>query len=229
LPTPQLWLVPWDPPEHAGVCSDTWSEHAALASALSASEQHWADRLPAPQRWRYAMSRAAMRHLLSGVLDVAALQVPLHSPPGKPPQLAPQQGFVSLSHARGAALIAWSPAAIGVDVEAADRSFDARALLQRFFPLQEQRQLQALPAEPLRQAVLRSWIAKEAAIKWRQRSLAQELTAWSFEHASGLLHHCSEALTLKPCEGLCQRWRWAAAGESLESLQVAPLIWRFES
>lgn len=210
--------MPWERPEPA-----------VLAGALSASELLWAERLSAAQRWRYGMSRAAMRHLLSGVLDVAALQVPLHSPPGKPPQLPPEQGFVSLSHARGAALIAWSPAAIGVDLEAADRSFDARALMQRFFPLQEQRQLQALAAEPLRQAVLRSWLAKEAAIKWRQRSLAQELTAWSFEHASGLLHHCSEPVVLKPCEGLCQRWRWAAAGESLEGQLPAPLIWRFES
>lgn len=218
MPTPQLWLVPWERPEPA-----------VLAGALSASELLWAERLSEAQRWRYGMSRAAMRHLLSGVLDVAALQVPLHSPPGKPPQLPPGQGFVSLSHARGAALIAWSPAAIGVDLEAADRSFDARALMQRFFPLQEQRQLQALAAEPLRQAVLRSWLAKEAAIKWRQRSLAQELTAWSFEHASGLLHHCSEPVVLKTCEGLCQRWRWAAAGESLEGQLAAPLIWRFES
>ena len=32
--------------------------------------------------------------------------------------------------------------------------------------------------EPLRQAVLRQWVAKEAAIKWDRSSLARDLAHW---------------------------------------------------
>ena len=218
LSTPQLWLVPW-----------ATSSPQGLSNALADGELRWAEALPPARRLRYIISRAALRYLLSAVLDEPPLQVPLHSPPGQPPQLPGGLGFVSLSHGRDAVLLAWAPEPIGVDLEAADRRFEARALMQRFFAPQEQEQLQGLAAEPLRQAVLRSWLVKEAAIKWRQRSLAADLMAWSFDHYSGLLHHRDDRLVLKPSEGNCLHWRWAAVGESLQGLEAGPLVWRFEA
>ena len=194
---------------------------------LSDQEQRWGEVLPQLRRERYWSSRAAMRQLLAPLLDLEPLRVPLHSPPGQPPQLSSACGWVSLSHAEAALLIGWSPLPIGVDLEAAARRFEAQALLQRFFPPLEQQQLALLEAEPLRQAVLRSWVVKEAAIKWRQRSIAEELSRWVFDHASGELWQLADDTRLRPREGLVAGWRWAAVGEGLEQLPSAPLTWPF--
>jgi phosphopantetheinyl transferase len=166
-----------------------------------------------------------MRLRLAAVLDLPPQQVPLHSPPGAPPRLPQGCGWVSLSHAADALLIAWSPQPVGVDLERGDRRFDARALMQRFFPEAEQRQLAALGPEPLRRAVLRSWLCKEAAIKWRQRGLAQELSSWCLEHQHGQLSHGGEGITVHPREGELDGWCWAAVGPGLEATGPAPLIW----
>lgn len=217
LPSPQLWFVPLVP-----------RAPGALPSQLSAQERGWGEPLPAPRRQQYWCSRAVMRQLLSGVLGCTPLQLPLHSPPGEPPQLEPGHGSVSLSHTSGALLIGWSPLPIGVDLELLDRRFDALALMRRFFPAAEQQQLLAMASHQLNAAVLRSWLAKEAAIKWRQRTIAGELAQWTFDHHSGLLRHCSDGLKLQPLEGAVESCCWAVVGEGLEQGQLIPQTWPFE-
>jgi phosphopantetheinyl transferase len=91
--------------------------------------------------------------------------------------------------------MASAPNPIGVDLECADRSLRARALIGRFFPEPECRQLQDWPESRRREAVLRCWVLKEAAIKWRCRTLAQEFTHWGFDHHSGDLSNRVEAPT----------------------------------
>lgn len=222
LTPPQLWLLSpvgrGLPPGDGGV-ADTPPD------VLSPQERCWGAALPPLRRGQYWRSRQAMRLRLAGVLDLPPLQVPLHSPPGEPPRLPKGCGWVSLSHAADGLLIAWSPQPVGVDLERGERRFDARALMQRFFPDDEQRQLAALDPEPLRRAVLRSWLCKEAAIKWRQRGLAQELSCWALDHQRGLLRHGGEGLTVQPCEGQLAGWCWAAVGPGLEAAGFAPVIW----
>jgi phosphopantetheinyl transferase len=222
LTPPQLWLVPPAGRVLAPVDGDAAD---APHDALSPQERCWGAALPPLRRHQYWRSRLAMRLRLAAVLDLPPQQVPLHSPPGAPPQLPQGHGWVSLSHAADALLIAWSPQPVGVDLERGDRRFDARALMQRFFPEAEQRQLAGLGPEPLRWAVLRSWLCKEAAIKWRQRGLAQELGCWALDHHCGLLRHGGEGLTVQPCEGLLAGWCWAAVGLGLEATGLAPVIW----
>jgi 4'-phosphopantetheinyl transferase len=224
LKRPQLWLVPPPAPGDAawgGGAAGDWS------GLLSAEELAWGEALPLRRQGQYWRSRAALRQVLAPLLALPALQIPLHCPPGQPPQLGAGLGWVSLSHGGNATLIAWSATAIGVDLEAADRRFDALALMRRFYPPQEQRQLEVLAPEALQQAVLRSWLAKEAAIKWRQRSLAQELGDWCFDHRLGLLRHGADGTELCPLLGGHGRWRWAAAGIGLGPLAAGPLIWPF--
>ncbi len=218
LKSPQLWFVPPPGPRQA-------PRDGGAPEVLSAQERGWAAALPPLRRWHYWRSRQAMRLLLAGVLDLPPRQVPLHSPPGAPPRLARGWGAVSLSHAADALLIGWSPRPIGVDLERSDRRFEARSLMQRFFPAVEQRQLEPLAAEPLRRAVLRSWVCKEAAIKWRQRGLAQELACWSLDHQGGQLRHGQEGITVQPREGRLEGWCWAAVGPGLELPGPAPVIW----
>jgi len=214
----QLWFLPPCGPVQT-------PDVGAAPDVLSTQERSWGAALPPLRRGLYWRSRRAMRLRLGAVLDLPPRQVPLHSPPGEPPQLPSGCGWVSLSHAAEALLIAWSPQPVGVDLERCDRRFDARALMLRFFPVAEQRQLAALQDEALRRAVLRSWLCKEAAIKWRQRGLAQELSSWCLDHERGQLSHGVEGIAVQPREGRLEGWCWAAVGPGLEAPGRAPVIW----
>jgi len=206
---PQLWFhaeALAQHPESSG--PGGWQVEAAL----SPQEWTWSRALPVPLARRYRRSRGLLRQHLARLLACEPAAVPLHSPPGAPPQLAAGAGWVSLSHSQQALLLAWSPLPIGVDLEADTRPLAAAALLRRFFPAVEQAQLQHLPPPQLRQAVLRSWVHKEAAIKARQCTLAEELSHWWFDHQRGQLQHLGEGAGLACSSGLWGGWRWAAAG-----------------
>jgi phosphopantetheinyl transferase len=116
-----------------------------------------------------------------------------------------------------------------VDLESDDRRLAARALMQRFYPDPEQRQLVDLEGEPLRTAVLRSWLVKEAVIKARHSSLARELPLWWLDHAGGSLHHVATDRVVRPLEGALPGWRWAAVGEAFRLQLPGPLTWHFEA
>ena len=189
----QLWLLPL---------------HGAALGVLSAQEMVWGQALAPLGGQRYWHSRAAMREVLAEVLGCGPAAVPLHSPPGEPPQL--EGGWVSLSHSRDGVLLGYAPVPIGVDLERLDRPLDGRALAERFFPREEVEQLRQLPGDRLRLAVLTSWVAKEAAIKWRQRTLAEELSGWRFDNGDGRLHHQGEGWELTPQLGQGSGWLWAA-------------------
>ena len=195
---PQLWLLPL---------------HGGDLASLSARELGWAEQLSPRQGCRYRLSRAALRQVLAGVLRCDPAVVPLHSPPGKPPRLAAGLGWVSLSHSGDGLLIGYSRKPIGVDLETLRRPFDARGLMRRFFPITEQSQLERLEGEGLREAVLTSWVLKEAAIKWRQRTLAAELSLWCYDHLSGRLQHRVDGVQPESYSAVLGCWRWAAVGD----------------
>jgi 4'-phosphopantetheinyl transferase len=197
VPPPQLWLCPL---------------RGADLSSLSALERDWGDGLPEVQRLRYRHSRAALRQQLAAVLGLRPAHVPLHSPPGRPPSLAEGLGWISLSHSGEGLLIGYSRQPIGVDLEPADRPLDAVGLMRRFYPVAEQVRLEGLHGEGLRQAVLTSWVLKEAAIKWRQRSLAAELSQWCYDNSRHRLQHLGDGMQPDCCSALHAGWRWAAVG-----------------
>lgn len=175
---------------------------------LSPQEIAWGEALAPAGRKRYWQSRAVMRQVLAAALDCSPQVVPLRSPPGQPPEL--EGGWVSLSHSGEGLLVGYAPRPIGVDLEWRHRRLDGAALMQRFFPAQEVAHLQGLAGDALRQAVLTSWVAKEAVIKWRRRSLAEELGAWCFDHGSARLRHLIEGLEVTPAMGCSGGWLWAS-------------------
>jgi 4'-phosphopantetheinyl transferase len=195
--SPQLWLRPLQ-----GVC----------ATGLSERELAWGRQLAPAQRRRYWQSRAALRQLVARCVGCEAGAVPLHSPPGAPPRLEASAGCVSLSHSGAMLLVGWWSLPFGLDLEPARRPLAAAAIARRYFPSGEWDELRGLETEPLRQAVLRSWVLKEAAIKWRHRSLASELADWHYHHRCGVLRHRGEGLT-PPCHwGERQGWLWGLVG-----------------
>jgi phosphopantetheinyl transferase len=105
-----------------------------------------------------------------------------------------------------------------VDLEAMERPLLARALVDRFFPPEERRQLQDLEGAELRRAVLESWVLKEAAIKWRSGSLAADLRYWSWDRRRRLLMdlRCQQAAPHR-CE-LRRGWLCAAVGEAVDRI-----------
>jgi 4'-phosphopantetheinyl transferase len=195
---PLLWLFPSGGGETA---------------CLSAPERRWSDALPPLRRRRYRHSRTVLRQVLAGVLRCAPAAVPLHSPPGEPPRLKGGKGWISLSHGGDGLLIGYSREPIGVDLEPVGRPLDPAGVMRRFFPSPEQAQLERMAGEGLRDAVLTSWVLKEAAIKWRQRTLAAELSLWCYDHRAGRLHHLGDGAQPECRWGVLEGWRWGVVGQ----------------
>ncbi len=206
FPEPRLWL---------GCLAD------ADPTCLSPEELAWGADLAGAQAHRYRSSRAALRQVLGLALQLPPPRVPLHSPPGQAPRLAAGLGWISLSHSGDGVLIGYSREPIGVDLEPEARPLDAAALMRRFYPPAEQEQLRRCPTDGLRQAVLTSWVLKEAAIKWRRRSLAAELLQWCYDHGSGRLLHLAEGLQPACSTGVLDGWRWAAVGAGCGTVTLA--------
>lgn len=201
----QLWIT----------CLAVEPDGASMA-ALSDAELGWSEPLSPPLRRRYRLSRTQLRHCLAPILDCAADRVPLHSPPGDVPLLGQGCGCVSISHSGSGLLLAWSPEPIGVDLEHSRRRLAADSLMRRFFPEAECRQLAALEEDDQRQAVLRSWVLKEAAIKCGRGSLAQDLSALRFDHHHQQLWREPDRSPLPSCGGQVGEWLWAAVGAGVE-------------
>jgi phosphopantetheinyl transferase len=127
---------------------------------------------------------------------------------------------VSLSHSGTSLLLGFSAAPIGVDLEPAARPLPAEALMRRCFPAEEVAQLNRLSPEQRRGAVLTSWVLKEAAIKWRRRSLASDLARWRLDHDSGRLIHRQDGLEPACSSGLVGGWRWAAVGAGAQAISL---------
>lgn len=205
----RLWLEP------LATAAGDGADGVEAAEILSDQEQAWAAGLAAPRRQAYATSRRLLRRRLAAVLACAAEAVPLHSPPGARPLLPEGAGWVSLSHSGGALLVGWSPRPIGVDLEWAARPLAAAALIARYFPSEERQRLQLLPAARQREVALRSWTVKEAAIKWRGRTLAAELRHWGWDERCGRLRHAETALEPPVAIRNQGGWLCAAVGDGV--------------
>ena len=190
-----LWMQQIGPDAPAGDLVVSSQEHA-FAAGLTASRAQ-----------QFLASRGWMRSCLSTLHGVDPLEVPLSAPPGAPPQLPNEWGHVSLSHCADACLLGWSQQPIGVDLERADRKLHAAAaLVRRFFTEFEQGELMELEGDQLRQQVLDRWLVKEAAIKWQQGSLAQDLCFW--EVSSNLRTATHHDLHFKVAAQLWSQGEW---------------------
>ena len=67
---------------------------------ISLQEIKWKEKLSATRSFQFEHSRGYVREALSNILEKRALEIPLNSPPGLPPDLPSEMGCVSFSHCR---------------------------------------------------------------------------------------------------------------------------------
>ncbi|MEC8215341.1 MAG: 4'-phosphopantetheinyl transferase superfamily protein [Cyanobacteriota bacterium] len=190
---------------------------------LSQQESVWASGLTGGRSEQFRRSRSWLRACLSDCLGVPSQRIPLTAPPGMAPSLEPGWGHVSISHTRDALLLGWSREAIGVDIERADRCFNAAALARRFFHPEDRASWTGLSSDALRREVLRQWIGKEAAIKWQKGSLAMDLGRWSWSHSQAHARHPDQGLQVKLRHMTVGHWWLAIANNALEAGQT-PMV-----
>ncbi|MFC5908823.1 4'-phosphopantetheinyl transferase family protein [Streptacidiphilus monticola] len=171
-----LWLV------------DT-AAHAAWASALGDSVLSTAERARAAgfhredDRRDYVVSHVALRVVLgarTGVRPAAVAFTRAACPgcggPHGRPELADGAAEFSLSHARGAALVAVAAGVVGADVELLPAA-DVLADLTTALHPREQQELALLPTEGRPAAFTRAWSRKESYLKALGTGLSRDPAA----------------------------------------------------
>ena len=154
---------------------------SASLKPISVQELKWKQKLTSSRSIQYEHSRGYVREALSHILGMAPLDIPIISPPGLPPELPLEMGYVSFSHCKDGLLIGWSISNIGVDIERSDRFFEAKRIVEKFFSGNERQLLKGLNGEQLNAEVLKLWVRKEAAIKWQRGSIFSDLSKWIFK------------------------------------------------
>ena len=153
---------------------------SASIKPISDEEMLWRKTLSNHRSMEYEHSRGYLRETLSQIWDMPPLGIPLNAPPGKPPILPSGMGFVSISHCIDCLLIGWSIEKIGVDLERADRSFNAPKIMFNFYSHKENLLLNNFKGEELRKKVLKYWVSKEAAIKCQKGVIFKDIKNWFY-------------------------------------------------
>jgi 4'-phosphopantetheinyl transferase len=182
------------------------------ASALSQDEIARGARFHrAEDRARFTLTRAALRHLLSGA---AALEpdelVFVTGPHGKPALAGRPDLHFNVSHSGALALIGISARRpVGVDIERVRTDIDDLALAEAFFCTAEHRFLDSLDDAARRAAFYRIWTCKEAVLKALGRGITENLKDFrvrlgqngvDLEPQPGCLAHALAAVRAAPVD-----------------------------
>ena len=202
-----IWLVPID----------------AFLQPISSQEIAWKEKLPLNKSIQYQHSRGYVRDALSHVFRMSALDIPIISPPGVPPKLPNEMGYVSFSHCTDVLLIGWSEENIGVDIERFDRVFEADKIVKKIFSRKEIGLLKDLNDKEFNAEVLKLWVRKEAAIKWQKGSIFKDLSKWILQLGSNKIENKIDGYNLKSFLINHDNWYISIAYNN-DSLIVSPII-----
>src|SRR6266850_420662 len=136
---------------------------------LSDDERRRAEQFRFPvHRDRFVIARASLRRILAGYLHVEPTELTFaYSEFGKPSLVAPQTNIrFNASRSNEKALIACTrEREIGVDIEKIREDLEVDDLARRFFSVEENDRLRAVPPDLRHLAFLRCWTCKEAFLK----------------------------------------------------------------
>ena len=149
---------------------------------ISKEEEKISQLLGNKQSIQFKQSRGYIRKVLSKLFNLSPLEVPLKATYGKPPELAKDYGYLSLSHCKDIILIGWSKAKIGIDIERKDRNILSKKIANRFFNSYENEILNQFKYQEYDFQVLKRWVIKESLIKWQRGKISFDLEKWSFDN-----------------------------------------------
>ena len=191
---------------------------------ISSEEKKWVQKLTPSRGLIYHFSRGCLRHAMSHMTGLEALDIPLKADPGEPPILAEGWGHISMSHCSDALLIGWSSSKIGVDIERKDRQFQAYKLSKRFFSKDENSEIANLTPNQAKELVLKRWVVKEAAVKWQRGKIANNINQWIWKNkSSSMAHHKKLGHKVKVYAQNHDQWTYAIAIDE-DSITRKPII-----
>ena len=144
-------------------------------TTLSLNEEEWSKKLSYGRANQYLFTRYLLRKLLSEVLNRTIYDVPLFAPPGMPPKLLNNLGYVSISHTKTKVLLAFSTDNIGIDIEEKNRIFKTERILNKFSK-SNKKILKKNKSKFLKEDVLRQWVIKESAVKLFEESIFKNIS-----------------------------------------------------
>lgn len=173
------WTRPLEIPHLATDDVHIWriplNEHDATTAArvLSKEEQTRCARMLAIPRIRFSCTRAAMRNILAGYLNLQPDTLVFASGKHGKLFLPDHRLYFNVSHAGDIAVFAaCRHAEIGVDIEKVDSARALREISARFFSDAEQRALATCAGSDYTRGFFRCWSRKEAVIKALGEGLA---------------------------------------------------------
>ena len=202
-----LWFVPAD----------------ASLKPISFQEIEWKQKLTSRRSLQYEHSRGYVREALSYIFEISPLDIPIVSPPGIPPKLPAEMGYVSFSHCKDGLLIGWSIKNIGVDIERYDRIFFAEKIINKFFSDNERKLLKVFKGDKLNREVLKLWVRKEAAIKWHRGSIFSDLSKWIFNFCTNKIENQIDGHKLRSFFINHENWYISIASD-INSIKENPII-----
>ena len=170
---------------------------------ISLQEIKWKKKLSNNRAIQYEHSRGHVREVLSHILEIPALEIPLISPPGMPPELPEGMGYLSFSHCSDALILVWHAERIGIDIERIDRDFNYAKLAKKYF---FNANSYKTTSEFYKNSILNQWCAVEAAIKWDHGKLAEDIKEWQYSENDKILFHKKKKLKLKFTQINLDKW-----------------------
>ena len=136
-------------------------------------------------------TRYYMRDALSSLFNINPLKIPITAPPGEPPTLPHDMGYISISHCKDAFIISWHQEKIGIDIERSDRNFNYQKLAKKYFHKENYKNYNLN-----KYSILKKWSAIEAAIKCDRGKLSRDIKEWKYKRDKENLYHKSKKIKL---------------------------------
>lgn len=173
----------------------------------------------------FLLGRALLRSSLARLIGVppadVALRIDAH---GKPACPALRERAFNLSHSGGMVVLAIAPtAAVGVDIEAIDRTLDWASVASDHFAQTELADIAALPTEAQSGRFYRYWTLKEAYGKAQGRGIVSDLRRMGFSAVSGHRYQSQQS------DDHRREFLWAAQLRNHHALALAAIGGEVES